>query len=227
MIGDIPYLTEALSCAVHGKAIEPYRALPAMPAPTTLPSRWNARIGIPNQDESSTEDESETERPVPTLISKAGGRWLLDKLDVIMFVYEWRVGYPDPIAEALQEPWVAEYLASCLPVCKVRATMRDGSKVTLCRDWMMPKGLSNPRHSVDFQPTVLDENEWKGKLALSRECGKQWRERPGSIMSDHPRLTARGERNLALLPALRVSLIRSDCVRYTRETSPVGIRAEK
>ena len=31
---------------------------------------------------------------------------------------------------------------------------------------MMPKGLANPRHSVDFQSTVLDENDWKGQLVF-------------------------------------------------------------
>ena len=164
VIGDIPYLTEALSCAVQGKAIEPYRALPVMPAPATISSRWNVRIGLVSQDESSTDDESDTERPALTPVSKAGGRWLLDKLNVITFVYEWRTGYPDPIAEANQQPWVIEYLARCLPVCKVRATRRDGSKVMIWRDCMMPKGLANLKHSVDFQPTMLDENEWKGKL---------------------------------------------------------------
>ena len=29
---------------------------------------------------------------------------------------------------------------------------------------MLPKGLANPKHSVDFHPTVLDENEWRGKM---------------------------------------------------------------
>ena len=166
VIGDIPYLTEALSCARPGKAIEPYRALPAMPAPTTLPSRWNAKVGITSQDESSSEDESDNERAAPTLVSKAGGRWLLHERDVIMFVYEWRSGYPDPIAEAVKEPWVVEYLVRCLPVCKVRASLRDGSKVMIWRDWMLPKHLANPKHSVDFHPTVLDESEWKGKLVF-------------------------------------------------------------
>ena len=164
VIGDIPYLTEALSCARQGKGIEPYRALPAMPAPTTLPSRWNAKVGITSQEESSSEDESDNERAAPTIVSKAGGRWLIHERDVIMFVYKWRSGYPDPIAEAAKEPWVVEYLARCLPVCKVRASLRDGSKVMIWRDWMLPKGLSNPKHSVDFHPSVLDESEWKGKI---------------------------------------------------------------
>ena len=29
---------------------------------------------------------------------------------------------------------------------------------------MLPKGLANPKHSVDFHPTVLYENEWRGKM---------------------------------------------------------------
>ena len=86
------------------------------------------------------------------------------KRNIVMFVYEWRQGYPDPVAEASREPWVVEYLARCLPVCKVRACLRNGDKLMLWRDWMLPKELANPKHSVDFHPTILDENEWRGKM---------------------------------------------------------------
>ena len=119
LIGDIPYLTEALSCVVQGKAIEPYRALPAMPAPTTISSRWNAKIGIVDGGESRTDEQIEVERRELTAVAKAGGRWLLDKFRIVVFVYEWRTGYyPDPVTGALREIWVIEYLARSLPVCK-------------------------------------------------------------------------------------------------------------
>ena len=137
-----------------------------MPAPTTLPSRWNTKVGIESQDETSSEDESDCERDAPRVVSKTGGRWLIHERNIVMFVYEWRRGYPDPVAEASREPWVVEYLAKCLPVCKVRARLRNGNKVMIWRDWMLPKGLANPKHSVDFHPTVLDENEWRGKLVF-------------------------------------------------------------
>ena len=116
VIGDIPYLAEALSCAISGKAIEPYRALPAMPAPTTISTRWNAKVGVESQDETSSEDTSDHERDIPRVVSKTGGRWLMRERNIVMFVYEWRRGYPDPVAEASREPWVVEYLARCLPV---------------------------------------------------------------------------------------------------------------
>ena len=64
VIGDIPYLTEALSCAIAGKAIEPYRALPAMPAPTTISTRWNAKVGMESLGETSSEDASDPERNI-------------------------------------------------------------------------------------------------------------------------------------------------------------------
>ena len=164
VIGDIPCLTEAMSCAISGKAIEPYRALPAMPAPTTISTRWNTKVGMGSQGESSSDDASDPEKNIPRVVSKTGGRWLVRERNIVMFVYEWRQGYPDPVAEAAREPWVVEYLARCLPVCKVRACLRNGDKVMLWRDWMLPKGLANPKHSVDFHPTVLDENEWRGKM---------------------------------------------------------------
>ena len=83
VIGDIPYLTEALSCAISGKAIEPYSALPAMPAPTTISTRWNAKVGLESQGETSSEDASDHERNIPRVVSKTGGRWLMRERNIV------------------------------------------------------------------------------------------------------------------------------------------------
>ena len=63
-----------------------------MPAPTTILSRWNAKIGIVDKDESGSDEETEVERRELRPVTKAGGRWLLDKYRIVMFVYEWRTG---------------------------------------------------------------------------------------------------------------------------------------
>ena len=81
----------------------------------------------------------------------------------MLSLYEWRKGIPNPIDTGTRDPWSIEYLASALPVCKIRAVMRDGTKISIWRE-MMPMGLHDPMHTVDVQITALDEREWEGKM---------------------------------------------------------------
>ena len=167
-IGDIPYLTEAMTTAVRGKGIEPFRALPAMPAPTVICSahakKLNAIAGtFENRD--SSEDESGEDTPSGIRIqTKASSCWMFDRGKLVLFVYEWRKGIPDPVEEAIKEPWRIEYLAGSLPVCKVRATFGDGNKLSIWRDWMIPLGHRDSSHTVDVQVTALEDVDWKGKM---------------------------------------------------------------
>ena len=65
VMGDIPYLTEALPIAVRGKGLKTYRALPAMPAPTVMCSsharKWNRFMTSGECRESESQDESDGE----------------------------------------------------------------------------------------------------------------------------------------------------------------------
>ena len=161
VIGDIPYLTEAVTTAVRGKGIEPFRTLPAMPAPTVMCSAHAKKMNMiagTSENRDSSEDESDDGNP------RSGSCWTFDRGKLVLFIYGWRRGVPNPIEEAIREPWTVEYLAGSLPVCKVRAMLRDGNKLSIWRDWMKPLGYQDPTHTVDVQVTALEGADWKGKM---------------------------------------------------------------
>ena len=168
VIGDIPYLTEAVTTAIRGKGIEPFRTLPAMPAPTVMCSshakKMNAIAGTSENRESSEDESDDGDQAEIRVRSRYGSCWTFNRGKLVLFVYGWTRGVPDPIKEAIREPWTIEYLAGSLPVCKVRATLRDGNKLSIWRDWMKPLGYQDPTHTVDVQVSVLEDADWKGKM---------------------------------------------------------------
>ena len=116
VIGDIPCLTEAMSTAVPGRSIEPYQTLPAMPAPTTLGSRWTEKLGMDNGSGTDTDDLEESGHDGREIVSRMRRHWLFDRHRIVLLVYKWKVGIPDLIQEALSQPWVIEHLASAFPI---------------------------------------------------------------------------------------------------------------
>ena len=185
VIGDIPYLTEAMTTAVRGKGIEPFRTLPAMPAPTVMCSAYAKKLNMiagTGENRDSSEDESDDGAPAEIRVrSRSRNCWMFDRGKLVLFIYEWRRGIPDPIVEAIKEPWTIEYLAGSRPVCKVRATLRDGKKLSIWRDWMKPLGYQDPSHTVDVQITALDDSEWKGKMVFKIPREEQARKLHGVI----------------------------------------------
>ena len=115
-----------------------------MPAPTVVCSSHAKKINMiagTNENRESSEDESDDgDQAEIGARSRSGNCWTFDRGKLVLFIYGWRRGVPDPIKEAIKEPWTIEYLAGSLPVCKVRATLRDGNKLSIWRDWVRPLG---------------------------------------------------------------------------------------
>ena len=93
------------------------------------------------------------------MVSRMEGHWRPDRHQIVLFVNKRQVGIPDPIQEGLSQPWITEYLASAFPMCKVRAKHTNGTKLSICRDWLLPRGKQIPEHRFDVQFTALDGNE--------------------------------------------------------------------
>ena len=63
----------------------------------------------------------------------------------------------------------------------MRAKLQDGTKISIWRDQLLPRGEQVPEHRLDVQFTALDAKEWWGKMILKIPVGEELERTKGTI----------------------------------------------
>ncbi len=171
VLGDIPYLTNARSTAEEYRDHDDIRILAAMPASTSLPSRWERKInsmrakGDPDIEEQEGCSDDEISHELENIgeanellnrgIVRASDQWGYSGNEIKRFHYCPRDTPFDPTETMEQEPWMGSVISRLASTRITYMKLADGRKYTIRDNWVT--GRDKKKRSLAGQEV------WTGK----------------------------------------------------------------